>query len=281
MSANNLQASSGFTAEQVALVKRTVAKGATDDELSLFLSLARKYGLDPFAKEIWFLKYDGNPTVLTSRDGYLKIALTDPEFDGLKSFVVRENDEFSVDAQHDQVIHKFGSKRGEILGAWAAAYHKSRRPQICFADFREYNTGRGVWKNYPSAMIQKCAEAFVLKRQFGLSGLVTVEEMGSVVAIDVDPAPHPESPARVAAKVEPETRTPEKAKVFQELIDVVIRLGVAKEDVREVAHSKFGVGDPRKLNLRALEELRDYFLEQEREMTGSDLTEEEMNEIPF
>ena len=34
-----------------------------------------------------------------------------------------------------------------------------------------------VWKTYPSAMICKVAEAFSLKRQFGISGLVTTEEM--------------------------------------------------------------------------------------------------------
>ena len=42
-----------LTAEQIELMKRTVAKGATDDELRMFLHLAHKYDLDPFAKEIW------------------------------------------------------------------------------------------------------------------------------------------------------------------------------------------------------------------------------------
>ena len=45
-----------WSEEQVALVKRTVAKDATNDELKMFLHLSGKYNLDPFAKEIWFLK---------------------------------------------------------------------------------------------------------------------------------------------------------------------------------------------------------------------------------
>ena len=72
-----------LTAEQIELMKRTVAKGATDDEFKMFLHLAHKYGLDPFAKEIWFIKYDNsNPTIMTSRDGYLKIAQSNPDFEG-------------------------------------------------------------------------------------------------------------------------------------------------------------------------------------------------------
>ncbi len=45
--------------------------------------------------------------------------------------------------------------------------------------FNEYNKGgRGVWGQYPSAMIVKVAETMALKRAFSISGLVTEEEIG-------------------------------------------------------------------------------------------------------
>jgi phage recombination protein Bet len=300
MSNNALQLASvsGFTAEQVALVKRTVAKGATDDELALYLTLARKYGLDPFAKEIWFIKYDASsPTVMTSRDGYLKIAMQDPEYDGIKSFVVRENDEFSIDAQNDQIVHKFGAKRGEIIGAWAAAYHKSRRPQICFVDFSEYNTGKNIWKSYPSSMIQKVAESFVLKRQFSISGLVTQEEMGAsegnAATIDVTPAPISlVSPASDEAQKEREEQKEliqqQKMKLVHELADVQLRLQIEKEIVRATALEMFETEDPRKLSCGELVQLRDHFLQMEREHLDAQLhpaaqglTDEQMADLPF
>ena len=53
---SQVAAAPGLTPAQIELVKRTVAKGATDDELQMFLHLANKYNLDPFAKEIWFIK---------------------------------------------------------------------------------------------------------------------------------------------------------------------------------------------------------------------------------
>ena len=83
---NELAALIDFNDEQVQLMKETVAKGATNNEFMLFMHLAKTYGLDPFAKEIWCLKYGSNQpaTIFTSRDGYLKIASRDANMDGIQ-----------------------------------------------------------------------------------------------------------------------------------------------------------------------------------------------------
>lgn len=172
------QTSVSWSREQIELVKRTVAKDATDDELKMFLYLANQYRLDPFKREIVFTKFKGQPSFITTRDGYLKIAISNPDFDGLQAFVVREGDDFEIVAEEFKVHHRFGSERGKIIGAWAAAYHKKRKPVICFVEFDEYYKPEwNTWEKYPSAMIQKVAESFVLKRQFNISGLVTQEEI--------------------------------------------------------------------------------------------------------
>src|SRR5690606_19499018 len=46
----------GFSPEQVAIIKNTVAKGVTDTELAYFLMLAQSVHLNPFKKEIWCYK---------------------------------------------------------------------------------------------------------------------------------------------------------------------------------------------------------------------------------
>jgi len=81
------------------------------------------------------------------------------------------------------VAHKFGAKRGAILGAWAIAHRKGRRPVVKWAEFSEYKKSNNVWNSYPSAMICKVAEVMALKAQFGINGFVSQEEAGEIQAI--------------------------------------------------------------------------------------------------
>lgn len=173
-----------FNPDQIELLKKTVAKGATNEEFEMFLYLSKHYGLDPFKKEIFFTKFKSDKTGeetannIVGRDGYLKIAQAHPEYDGLISFVVRENDVFEIDAAHYEITHKFaGAKRGAIIGAWARCDRKGKRPQICYVEYEEYKGTTRTWTKFPSAMIQKVAEVFVLRRQFNISGLVAREEI--------------------------------------------------------------------------------------------------------
>ena len=187
-----------WTPEQVDTIKKTVAIGANDSELKMFLSIAGTYGLDPFLHEIWFVQMRGRNTIITSRDGYLKIANRTPAFDGMVSDVVFSNDKFYKEG--DSVKHLYNAaNRGQIIGAYATVYRKDRNhPAYCFAQFREYNKGGGVWSQYPSAMIQKVAESMALKRAFSISGLVTEEEI-STAQIQEQPqtqSPQPEQPTQ-------------------------------------------------------------------------------------
>lgn len=174
------QPTSDFSEDQINLIKNTVAKGATENELRVFLYLAHEYNLDPFKKEIWFTKYGNQTNIMTSRDGYLKFAQASHEFAGLISFVVHEGDAFEIDAGEYKITHRFGTKRGKIIGAWARCDRKGKKPFISYVSFEEYNQSNPIWKKYPSAMIQKVAEVFVLKRAFGINGLVTKEEMSEI-----------------------------------------------------------------------------------------------------
>ena len=165
---------------QMDLIKRTVAKGATDDEFNMFMYLAKTYQLDPITKEIWFIKYNATavPIIMTSRDGYLAVANRNPHYEGLVSDVVHENDEF--EKLPDGVKHKYGCKdRGKIIGAYAFGYRDDRKyPVYIFASFEEYfKKGSPIWVQFGSAMILKVAEAMMLKRLFSISGLVTKEEI--------------------------------------------------------------------------------------------------------
>ena len=63
-----------WSREQVELIKSTVALGATDNELKLFLYTAKRTGLDPLTKQIHFVKRQGRVAIQTGIDGYRAIA---------------------------------------------------------------------------------------------------------------------------------------------------------------------------------------------------------------
>ena len=148
--------------KQLEFLRSTVAKNSTDEEFKLFLLLSEKYGLDPWAKEIWFIKYNekSTPAIFTSRDGYIKIAHASGQFDGMESYTIDD-------------------ENGVPIKAVAMVYRKdASRPFKAEIKVSEYNKGGNpTWKTFPSAMAMKVAEVAALKRAFSISGVVTKEEL--------------------------------------------------------------------------------------------------------
>lgn len=156
--------------EVIAAIKQTVAKGASDAQLRMFLEVCKRTGLDPFLKEVWYVPEKG--IVMAARDGYLRVANESPEFDGMETRVVR-------------------TENGIPIKAICTVWRKDRNhPIVCEAFYNEYAKSSPVWKQYPSAMISKVAEVLALKRSFAINGVVTEEEIGyDAPRGSVEPAP--------------------------------------------------------------------------------------------
>lgn len=255
-----------FTQKEVETIKRTLASDANTDELRMFLHIAKTYGLDPFNKEIFFWKIKGKPTIMTSRDGYLKIADRHEEYNGLVSDVVRENDKFRRKAQ--SIDHEYGNNRGDIIGAYALVYRKDREyPIYVFSPLQEYFAGTRVWTQYPSAMILKVAESMALKRAFTVSGLVTAEEM-DVQRLNEEDKKYPRRPYYKKNKKSDDKEDP---------IEIEAELSGREKEIKDI------VGDNKNLRKDLFTYLRDVKekegLDKEKHMSIDDLSDSQFKQL--
>ncbi len=164
--------------DQVDLIKRTYARGATDDELKLFLYQCEKRGLDPLSRQIYFQKRktkDGDQmTVLTAIDGYRLIADRTGKYAGCDDATF---DDEAKPSKATVTVYK-------MVGGMRCAFTASAR-------WDEYYPGSGkgfLWDKMPHTMLAKCAEALALRKAFPeeLGGIYTPEEMDQAAKPDYD-----------------------------------------------------------------------------------------------
>lgn len=171
-----------YQAEQINLIKQTVAKGVTDLELKLFLYQAQRTGLDPLSKQIHAIKRWNKSlnreemAIQTGIDGYRLIADRTGKYAGSEDPIFEEDN------------------GGKIIKATVTVWKLVDNIKCSFtasARWSEYYPGdkQGfMWNTKPYLMVGKCAEALALRKAFPqeLSGVYTHEEMQQAgEAIDI------------------------------------------------------------------------------------------------
>ncbi len=155
--------------EQIDLIKRTVAKDATPDELRLYFYDCARRNVHPLDKLIHFTKRNGKYTPITSIDFMRSQASDSGDYAG--------ND--------DPQFHWAGDDAKYPEAATVTVYRMVQGQRCAFtatARWAEYFPGDALgfmWKKMPCTMLGKCAEGLALRKAFPrqLAGLYSAEEM--------------------------------------------------------------------------------------------------------
>jgi phage recombination protein Bet len=207
-----------FDPKEENLLKKTIAKGTTDEQFDLFVKVCAQTGLNPFARQIYAVvrktkqKDHKNQwvwvptmTIQTSIDGYRLLAQRSNEYAGqdgpywydakTKTWTDVWIEDYSPAAARVGVLRK---------GFKDYLYAVAKFESYCARAYNEKtkkNDGelQNLWAKMPEVMIAKVAEALALRRAFPaeLSGIYTKEEMDQA---DNDPLPTPDVDTRPVRK---------------------------------------------------------------------------------
>jgi len=152
---------------QLALIKKTVAAGATADELELYLYDCHRQGVHPLDKLIHFTKRGGKYVPITSIDFLRMQAAKTCEYAG------------ADDAIFTGEPGKPGFAASMTVYRMVAAFRCAWTATARWEEYFPGETQGHMWRKMPHVMLSKVAESLVLRKAFAdrLHGLYTHEEM--------------------------------------------------------------------------------------------------------
>ena len=194
------------TADQLDLVKRTVASGATDAELRLFLYDCARQGVHPLDRLLHFTKRGGKYTPVTSIDLMRTRAADTGEYAGSDDAAFHDTEPGDPNFHASVMVWRL------VQGQRCAFTATARWSEYCPPSGQDM-----MWRKMPHTMLAKCAEALALRKGFPrqLAGLYAKEEMdqaGPSFGGEREPEREPEPIKEPQNSPVPQAQTPAPVK---------------------------------------------------------------------
>ena len=176
--------------EQRDLIKRTIAKGASDDELMLFIAVCNSTGLNPFNRQIYAIKRRSQEA-----GQWVETMTYQVGIEGFRLMAQRSKAKGGPVYQ-GQTEPQWCANDGNWIDLWTSAdppfaakvgvyVEGFREPIYAIAEYKrlvQTKQGGGpniFWEKGPAFQLAKCAEAAALRKAIGndLSGVYLEEEI--------------------------------------------------------------------------------------------------------
>ena len=215
-------------------IVKLVNPHASPQEVVLFLNVCAMYGLNPFKREIYLIKYDpkDKASFVVGYESYLKRAERTGKWAGMESGTIDD------------------PKTGQPIKAWAKIYRKDWSAplyhEVYYSEYVQYAKGKDgkpyitkFWREKPRTMLKKVAIAQAMRMAFPdeFGGMpYTAEEMPvQHETLDKGPVQFVENKREPAKKDPEKTEPPAGESAGAEAEDVAGEQDESRDDIAGMA----------------------------------------------
>lgn len=181
-------------------LKATVFSKATNEELLALVVVANEYGLNPFLKELYAFPAKGGGIVpIVSVDGWNKMLVNQPDFDGIEFDFVEDEE-------------------GKPVSCTATIHVKTRSHPVKITEYMaECKRNTEPWNTMPHRMLRNRTLCQASRVAFGFSGVKHEEESDAITVESVVTPATALPPAKIVAS---DSKSPQS-----ELESVIVTAG--------------------------------------------------------